>query len=126
MPLRTARRPSEPIMMNPVAIVQTVIVFAVAGILEIAGGYLVWLWLREGKALLWGVAGAVMLALFGVALTWLPAHFGRAYAAYGGAFVAMSVLWGWRVDGIVPDRMDLVGTAIVLTGMSVMMFWPRA
>jgi small multidrug resistance family-3 protein len=112
--------------MSPGTIVQTVLVFLLAGILEIAGGYLVWLWLRESRSLWLGVGGAIMLVLFGVALTWLPTHFGRAYAAYGGAFVAMSVLWGWQVDGITPDGIDLVGMVIVLTGMSVMMFWPRA
>ena len=111
--------------MSPFAIGQSVLVFLAAGILEIAGGYLVWQWLREGHAWLLGFAGAVMLVAFGVALTWLPTHFGRAYAAYGGAFVAMSVLWGWQVDGIAPDRMDLVGMVIVLTGTSVMLFWPR-
>lgn len=107
------------------AFTQTTVVFLAGGFLEIAGGYLVWLWLREGRAMAYGLVGGVMLALFGVVLTFLPTHFGRAYAAYGGVFVVLSVLWGWRVDGRTPDLADGIGTVIVLAGVAVMMFWPR-
>lgn len=99
--------------------------FLVGGVLEIAGGYAVWLTLRESRPLAYGLAGVGMLALFGVALTFLPTHFGRAYAAYGGVFVVLSVLWGWQVDGRAPDRMDVLGAAIVLAGVVVMLAGPR-
>jgi small multidrug resistance family-3 protein len=54
-----------------------------------------------------------------------PAHFGRVYAAYGGFFIILSLLWGWMLDGNVPDRFDLIGGAIALVGVSVIMYWPR-
>lgn len=55
-----------------------------------------------------------------------PAQIGRVYAAYGGIFVVMALLWGWLVDRIAPDRIDLMGSAIALIGVSIMMYWPRA
>ncbi len=67
----------------------------------------------------------MLLALFGVALTFLPSHFGRTYAAYGGVFVVLSLLWGWQVDGHTPDRADAIGAAVVLLGVGILFFWPR-
>lgn len=99
--------------------------FFLAGLFEIGGGYLVWIWLREGKSYWYGVLGALILILYGVVPTLQPVSFGRAYAAYGGVFVVMSILWGWRVDGIAPDRFDLLGGAIALAGVLVIMYWPR-
>ena len=84
-----------------------------------------WLWLREGKSLWYAVGGAIVLALYGVIPTFQPAHFGRVYAAYGGVFVIMSILWGWKVDKIMPDRFDLIGAAVCLAGVSIIMYWPR-
>lgn len=86
-------------------IVKSLFYFLLAGIFEIGGGYLMWLWLRGEKSLLWGLAGAVVLALYGVIPTLQPegASFGRVYAAYGGIFIALSILWGRIVDGIRPD-----------------------
>lgn len=81
--------------MDP-TIVRSALLFAFAGLCEIGGGYLVWLWLRDGKAVWLGVIGGLVLFLYGVLLTLQPenAHFGRVYAAYGGVFVALSLLWG--------------------------------
>ena len=101
------------------------LLFAAGGVLEIAGGYLVWLWLREGRPAAYGLVGGLMLALFGVVLTFIPTHFGRAYAAYGGVFVVMSLLWGGFVDVRVPDRADVLGAVIVLIGVGVMLAVPR-
>ena len=53
------------------------------------------------------------------------AHFGRVYAAYGGWFIVLSMLWGWQVDGVAPDRFDVVGGMVCLIGVAVMMYWPR-
>ena len=99
--------------------------FILAGLCEIGGGYLVWLWLREHKSPIYGLIGAIVLVLYGVVPTLQPAHFGRVYAAYGGVFVVMSILWGWGIDQIRPDRYDLIGGLICLFGVFVIMYWPR-
>ena len=99
--------------------------FLLAGLCEIGGGYLVWLWLRHGRTPWYGAAGAVVLALYGVVPTLQPAHFGRVYAAYGGVFVVLSLLWGWKIDRIAPDRFDLLGGLVALAGVGIIMYWPR-
>jgi small multidrug resistance family-3 protein len=68
----------------------------------------------------------VLLVLYGIIPTFQPPHFSRVYAAYGGVFVLLSILWGWRVDGAAPDRFDLIGATLVLLGVAVMMYWQRA
>ncbi|MDR3592503.1 MAG: YnfA family protein [Negativicutes bacterium] len=100
--------------------------FIIAGLFEIGGGYLMWLWLRDGKSLLYGVLGAFILILYGIVPTLQPANFGRVYAAYGGIFIVLSILWGWKVDHILPDKFDVIGGLISLAGVLVIMYWPRA
>lgn len=107
------------------SILQSIGYFILAGLFEIGGGYLVWLWLREGKSIGFGLLGAFILILYGIIPTFQPAHFGRVYAAYGGVFIALSILWGWQVDKVVPDRFDVIGGFIALMGVFVMMYWPR-
>jgi small multidrug resistance family-3 protein len=109
-----------------VLVAKSALLFVAAGLCEIGGGYLVWLWLREGKSAWIATAGAIILVLYGIIPTLQPAHFGRVYAAYGGVFVVMSILWGWKVDRIAPDRFDLVGGLICLVGVGVIMYWPRS
>lgn len=111
--------------MSPALITKSLGLFTLAGLFEIGGGYLVWLWLREGRSIWLAAAGAVVLVFYGVVPTLQPAHFGRVYAAYGGVFVVLSILWGWKVDGIVPDRFDLIGEAVCLAGVAIIMYWPR-
>lgn len=94
------------------AISQSIMLFVVAGLMEIGGGYLVWLWLRESRGWLLGAMGGLLLFLYGVVPTLQPAHFGRVYAAYGGVFVVLSILWGWWVDGVRPDRPEIVGALL--------------
>ena len=106
-------------------IATSVLLFVVAGLCEIGGGYLVWQSWRNGATWLVGLGGAALLVAYGVVPTYQPTHFGRAYAAYGGVFVVLSVFWGWIVDRIAPDRFDLIGGALCLTGVVVMMYWPR-
>jgi small multidrug resistance family-3 protein len=108
------------------AVVHSVLLFIAAGLAEIGGGYLMWLWWREGRPLPVGIVGAVTLILYGVIPTYQPAHFGRVYAAYGGVFVILSVAWGWAVDGIAPDRYDWIGALICMLGVGVIMYAPRS
>ena len=106
-------------------IARSLLLFLLAGLFEIGGGYLVWLTLREGRP--WWVAmlGAVALVGYGVLPTLQKASFGRVYAAYGGMFIVLSVLWGWKIDKVVPDRFDVVGAVIAMLGVAVIMWAPR-
>ncbi|EMS70527.1 YnfA family protein [Ruminiclostridium cellobioparum] len=108
-------------------IVKSLFYFIIAGIFEIGGGYLIWLWLREGRGILYGIAGAIILILYGIVPTLQPqsASFGRVYATYGGIFIVLSILWGWQVDKVVPDKIDLIGGAIALVGVGIIMYYPR-
>ena len=99
--------------------------FILAGLCEIGGGYLMWLWLRHGRSVWWALPGAMILILYGIIATFQPASFGRVYAAYGGVFIALSILWGWGVDKLRPDRFDILGGIISLIGMLIIMYWPR-
>jgi small multidrug resistance family-3 protein len=104
---------------------QSLVLFLLAGLCEIGGGYLFWLWLREGKSFWLAIAGTVILAIYAVLPTLQPVSFGRAYAAYGGVFIVLSILWGWAVDRVVPDKYDLLGGLIALGGVWVIMYAPR-
>lgn len=106
-------------------ILKTLVVFIIAGLCEIGGGYLIWQWLREQKPAWYGLIGGLILALYGVVATLQPAHFGRVYATYGGVFIVMSLLWGWKVDNIAPDHYDIIGTAVALLGVGIMFYAPR-
>ena len=106
-------------------IAKSALYFILAGLCEIAGGYLIWLWIRDNKTPLYALIGAILLIFYGVVPTLQPAHFGRVYAAYGGVFIVLSLLWGWRVDRIPPDRFDLIGGFVALVGVCIIMYWPR-
>lgn len=80
-------------------VIQSVSIFILARLCEIGGGYLVWLWLREGKPLWYGLLGATILIGYGVVATLQRANFARTYAIYGGFFIVMSLIWAWKVDG---------------------------
>jgi small multidrug resistance family-3 protein len=106
-------------------ILKSLFYFVLAGLLEIGGGYLVWLWLREDKSIGLGLLGGITLILYGVIPTLQPAAFGRVYAAYGGVFIFLALLWGWKIDKITPDKFDLIGAFIALIGVVIIMYWPR-
>lgn len=107
------------------AMVRTLFYFLLAGVLEIGGGYLVWLWIREDYTFFVGLAGGCVLFLYGIVPTFQPSRFHRIYAAYGGIFIVMALAWGWLFDGISPDRFDILGAIIVLIGVTVIFYWPR-
>lgn len=107
-------------------IIKSSILFFLAGLAEIGGGYFVWIWLRNDAGIMWGILGGLVLILYGIIPTFQQfPDFGRIYAAYGGVFIIMSILWGWWIDGIRPDTYDWVGTVVALTGTSVILWAPR-
>src|SRR5690606_860784 len=107
-------------------LIYTIFLFVIAGIAEIGGGYLIWLWLREGKPVYLGIFGGIALALYGIIATFQSfSSFGRIYAAYGGVFIILSVLWGWGIDKKTPDLYDWIGAGVCLVGVSVMLWAPR-
>jgi small multidrug resistance family-3 protein len=107
-------------------IIRTGTLFVIAGLAEIGGGWLIWQAIREGRPLSWGVLGGLVLVFYGIIPTFQrEAAFGRVYAAYGGIFIVLSLLWAWRVDGWQPDRTDLLGALVALIGVVIIM-WPRS
>jgi small multidrug resistance family-3 protein len=107
------------------AIAKSLLIFILAGLFEIGGGYLVWQWLKEDKPIWYGLAGGIILALYGVIATWQTASFGRVYATYGGIFIVLALLWAWKVDGFKPDRYDIIGAVIALLGACIIIYMPR-
>ena len=104
---------------------KSLFIFLLAGICEIGGGFLIWLWLREGKSGWFGAIGAVILILYGIVATWQTSTFARVYAAYGGIFIIMSLAWGYYLDNFRPDRFDIIGTIMVLIGVWIIYYAPR-
>ncbi len=101
-------------------------IYAAAAVAEIAGCFAFWAWLRLGRSALWVLPGIAALVIFAFLLTRIDALFaGRAYAAYGGVYIAASLVWLWAVEGARPDRWDLVGAVICLGGAAVILFGPR-
>ncbi|MDQ1092450.1 small multidrug resistance family-3 protein [Xanthomonas sacchari] len=104
---------------------KTLLLFALTAVAEIVGCYLPYLWLREQRSAWLLLPAAGSLAAFVWLLTLHPAASGRVYAAYGGVYVAVALLWLWTVQGMRPTRWDLLGAGLCLAGMAVIMFAPR-
>lgn len=101
-------------------------VYAAAALAEIAGCFAFWAWLRLDRSALWLAPGLLSLALFAWLLTLAPSDAaGRAYAAYGGVYIAASLGWLWIVEGARPDRWDVVGASVCLVGAGIILFGPR-
>jgi small multidrug resistance family-3 protein len=101
--------------------------YGLAAIAEIAGCFAFWAWIRKGASAWWLVPGIGALVLFAWALTRVDTAFaGRAYAAYGGVYIAASLLWLWSMEGVRPDRWDIVGAIICLVGAGVILLAPRS
>jgi small multidrug resistance family-3 protein len=112
--------------MRTMTVLRSVALFLLAALAEIGGAWLVWQGVREHRGLLFAGAGVLALGAYGFVATLQPdPNFGRILAAYGGVFVAGSLGWGMLVDGFHPDRWDLIGTLLCLTGVAVIMYAPR-
>lgn len=112
---------------DPKTVAWSLFLFVAAGVLEVGGGYLVWLGIREKKLpyVLIPLGGLVLVG-YGVVPTFQPASsFGRVYAVYGGFFIVLSYAWAAAIDGFVPDAGDYVGAAVALVGVCIAWFWPR-
>jgi small multidrug resistance family-3 protein len=104
----------------------TIFIYAAAALAEIAGCFAFWAWLKLDRSALWLVPGLFSLALFAWLMTLVPSDAaGRAYAAYGGVYIAASLLWLWLAEGHRPDRFDLTGAAICLVGAAVILLPQR-
>jgi small multidrug resistance family-3 protein len=104
---------------------KTVGLFIITALAEIVGCYLPYLWLREGKTIWLLVPGVLSLTAFAWLLSLHPTAAGRVYAAYGGVYIFMAILWLWAVDGVRPTAWDLVGSGVALAGMAIIMLGPR-
>jgi small multidrug resistance family-3 protein len=99
--------------------------FFLAALAEIGGGYLVWLWIKQKKKVIFGIVGSIVLFTYGVIPTLQPADFGRVYAAYGGFFIISSILWGMMVDKKRPDKFEIIGSMVAVLGAIIIFYGPR-
>jgi small multidrug resistance family-3 protein len=106
-------------------ILATAALFVATAVTEIVGCYLPYLWLRQGRSAWLLAPAAISLAVFAWLLTLHPTASGRTYAAYGGVYISVAIVWLWRVDGIRPTRWDMAGVGLCLAGMAVIMLAPR-
>lgn len=104
---------------------KTLSLFIITAIAEIVGCYLPYLWLTQNKSPLLLIPALLALGLFAWLLTLHPDAAGRVYAAYGGVYVFVAILWLWVIEGIKPTHWDLIGGTVALIGMAIIMFAPR-
>lgn len=104
----------------------TILAYVGAALAEIGGCFAFWAWLRLGKSIWWIVPGGASLILFAWLLTLVEVgHAGRAYAAYGGVYILSAIVWLWAVEGARPDRWDVIGASVCLTGAAIILYGPR-
>jgi small multidrug resistance family-3 protein len=106
-------------------VVYSIFFFLLAGLCEIGGGYLVWLWLREDMSWVLGAIGGFILFLYSIIPTFQPTYFHRIYATYGGIFIVMALFWGLFLEGEVPDIYDIVGAIVAIAGIIIIFYAPR-
>jgi small multidrug resistance family-3 protein len=99
--------------------------FLLAALAEIGGGYLVWLWIRQKKKIIFGLVGGIILFTYGIIPTLQPSNFGRVYAAYGGFFIISSILWGMMVDKKRPDKFEIIGSMVAVLGAVIIFYGSR-
>lgn len=107
-------------------IAKSVFFFLLAGLCELGGAYLIWLWLKSGRSFVYGLLGAAVLVAYAIMHTLQASNYGRIQAAYSGFFITMALLWGWQVDKVTPDRFDIIGCSVALIGVAIIMYWPRS
>ena len=101
-------------------------IYLAAAVAEIAGCFALWVVVRHSASLLWLIPGVASLVLFGWLLTKVDVEFaGRAYAVYGGIYIACSLVWLWSVEGRIPDRYDILGAAVCIVGALIILYAPR-
>lgn len=106
---------------------RTAAIYGLASLLEIAGCFTFWSWLRLNRSAIWLLPGILSLVLFALCLAIVDAaHAGRAFAAYGGVYIAASLLWLWGVERVTPDRWDLGGAVVCLAGAALILLGPRS
>ena len=105
---------------------KTISLFLITALAEISGCYLPYLWLKQDKSILLLIPATFCLALFAWLLTLHPTASGRVYAAYGGVYIFVAILWLWGVDGVKPTMWDIIGGSIALVGMAIIMFAPKS
>lgn len=104
---------------------KTLMLFVLTAVAEIVGCYLPYLWLKAGKSAWLLFPAAVSLALFAWLLTLHSVAAGKTYAAYGGVYIGVAIVWLWLVEGIRPTGWDLLGAAVAMLGMTIIMYAPR-
>ena len=104
---------------------KTIALFLITAVAEIVGCYLPYLWLKQDKSIWLLIPAAISLSLFAWLLTLHPTAAGRVYAAYGGVYIFVAIVWLWLVDGVKPTTWDIVGALVALTGMAIIMFSPK-
>jgi small multidrug resistance family-3 protein len=110
---------------NSMKFISTFGLFCFTAIAEIVGCYCIYAWLRLEKSPWLILPSALSLALFAWLLTIHPSHAGRVYAAYGGVYVFMSIIWLWAFEKQTPDVWDLTGCGLALLGMGIIAFAPH-
>ncbi|VAX17731.1 UPF0060 membrane protein YnfA [hydrothermal vent metagenome] len=103
-------------------VLKTFGLFIITAFAEIGGCYLVFLWLKQEKPMWLLLPAGVSLAIFAWLLTLHPMAAGRTYAAYGGVYVATSLMWLWWMEGVNPNRWDLIGGGVTILGMCIIAF----
>jgi len=106
-------------------VLKTLGLFIVTAVAEILGCYLPYLWLKQRASAFLLIPGALSLVAFAWLLSLHPGAAGRTYAAYGGVYVSVALIWLWLIDGQRPDRWDVLGVAVTLIGVSIIAFAPR-
>lgn len=107
-------------------ILKTILIFILAGIFEIGGGYLVWLSIREDRPLWYGVLGGAILILYGMVVTLQTASFAKVYATYGGFFIVLSLVWAFVFEKYIPSKYEIIGASVALVGVCIIYYSPRA
>ena len=104
-----------------------ILIFILAGLCEIGGGYLIWLWFIASQSPLFGLLGGILLISYGIVATFqVFPTFSRVYAAYGGVFIVMSILWGYVFDKQTPDKYDVLGAIVCIIGVLIMLLPDRS